>query len=291
MSDTPLHRKLVKLGFQLTHGRETRHHYALWPHGALNHAPDGSGTLMWRGKPAATLLAGGLPAGLQEITLIGSGPSLRDQAPERLPPRSAILLNGAISLSGRVPPLAIAIEDERFIWRHWTMLRDHTPDCYWMLAPAVMRAILQRDALILQDRRILLIEDITKPTGRKRRSLDDPEIRDFVRRGGDGSGLSQAPWRGVVPAGTIAFSAMQFALAARPAQIGLAGIDLSNADAPRFNETAGNTAPSGIVSALTRILAAFTLAKDEATRHNIRLACYSQHSALCGIGYPFQPRL
>ncbi|TMV51864.1 glycosyl transferase, partial [Thioclava sp. BHET1] len=117
MSDTPLSRRLVKLGFQLSHSRATRHHFTTWP--GLQIARDGAAvTIRYRGQPIGAEILIGLPPGLAEITVIGSGPSLKGQAVGRLPERSAILLNGAISLADQIQPLAIAIEDERFVWRH-----------------------------------------------------------------------------------------------------------------------------------------------------------------------------
>ena len=62
---------------------------------------------------SAVLAARGGP----RIVIVGSGPSVRAADIGMLPPRSAFLLNGAISLIGQdiAEPFAVAIEDERFV--------------------------------------------------------------------------------------------------------------------------------------------------------------------------------
>ena len=113
-----------------------------------------------------------------------------------------------------------------------------------------------------------------KPIGAARRALTDPELSDFVILGREGA-ISIAPDRGVVITGTVAFSALQFALAAGPERILLAGIDLTNDTEPRFYERRADSAPSGLRSGLRRILAGFSLAATVAGRRGIALDCAS----------------
>ena len=290
MCDTPLSRRLVNLVFQLTHSRATRHHFTTWP--GLHIARKGAAvTIRYRGQPIGAEMLTGLPSGLAEITVIGSGPSLKGQAVGRLPQGSAILLNGTLALVDQIQPLAIAIEDERFVWRHPALIDAAPKDCIWMLSSSVIRALLQRDTTALKHRRLILIEDLLKPAGGTRRSLKSPEIQPILRRNAKGARLSLRPNLGCIPAGTIAYPVLQFALAARPALLGLAGIDLGNAHSPRFNETPGHTAFSGIVNALDRILPAFDLGRLVVTQAGIALACYSPVSELLKIDYPYSARL
>ena len=143
---------------------------------------------------------------------------------------------------------------------------------------------------MLAARRVGLIDNLAKPLGGPRRSLADPALDAVLRREGDAA-LSLQPDKGVVIAGTVAFSAVQVALAARPAEVLLVGVDLTNADAPRFYEAAGDTAPSGLQKGLGRILAGFALARREAADRGVALTCASPVSALLGLGYPRDRRL
>jgi hypothetical protein len=285
MSDRRLVRRLVRLAALLL-GPDRAHRGDLWPGLAIDRA---SGRVRWRGQDLLGLsrFADIVPPRLPRVAVVGSGPSLARQHPERLEAGTAILLNGAASLASRLTPLAVAVEDERFVARHARMLAGLPDGVPLMLSPAAMRALAEHDPAILRARRVAVIDNLRKPLGGPRRDLGDPALDGVVERGTDGAALSRDPDRGVVITGTVAFTALQVALAARPGSILLAGIDLGNADAqPRFYEQAGNVAPSGLVKGMPRILAGFALARDVAGREGIRLACASPVSALLGLGYP-----
>ncbi|MCS5601145.1 MAG: glycosyl transferase [Paracoccus sp. (in: a-proteobacteria)] len=286
-SDRPIARKLVRLGFQML-GRDHAHRQDLWPGLAIDRS---TGAVRWRGKPLLTLVPGAaiLPVGMEAIAIVGSGPSLRDQRIEALGDGRAILCNGAASLAGRIRPLAVAVEDERFVFRHHAMLAALPRDLPLLLSPAALRAWAERGADALSGRQVALIDNLAKPLGGPRRALADPGLRDFVIRDREAA-ISIDPDRGVVITGTVAFSALQFALAAQPTQILLAGIDLSNDNLPRFYE-GSDAAPSGLSAGLARILAGFALAQSVADRRSIHLACASPVSALLGLGYSEDPRL
>ena len=266
-------------------GPATAHRQDLWPGLAIDR---GAGLATWRGRRLTRLVpfAEIVPQGLPLIAVVGSGPSLASQHPERLPARSAILLNGAASLADRVPPLAVMVEDERFVFRHMAMVAALPREVPLMLSPAAMRAMAERDADTLRDRPVALVDNLAKPVNAARRSLSDQGL-DAVLVRGEGTCLSTDPDRGVVIHGTVALSAVQVALAARPARIVLAGIDLGNADtAPRFYERPGQTAPSGIVAGLDRSLAGFALALTVARQRMIAMTCASPVSTLLRIDYP-----
>ncbi|MCQ0969161.1 glycosyl transferase (plasmid) [Paracoccus sp. TK19116] len=221
------------------------------------------------------------------IAVVGSGPSLRIQRIEALGDRTAILCNGAASLSDRIRPLAVAVEDERFVFRHQLMLAALDASIPLLLSPAAIRAWAEVDTASLRGRTVALIENLAKPVNASRRSLS--EVQTDVASDGS-TFLSRDPDAGVVITGTVAFSALQFALAARPGKILLAGIDLSNDAQPRFYET-GDSAPSGLSAGLTRILAGFALAYREAQKQGTELTCASPVSALLPLGIPYDDTL
>ncbi|AUH64645.1 glycosyl transferase [Paracoccus zhejiangensis] len=286
-SDRPLSRKLIRLGFQAM-GRSRAHRQDLWPGLAIDRA---SGGVTWRGRLLFTLTAPAamIPANLPLIAAVGSGPSLKNQRIEALGDGTAILCNGAASLTDRIRPLAVAVEDERFVFRHHAMLAALPRDIPLLLSPAAIRAWAERDPGSLENRPIALIENLERPLGGPRRPLSAPALRDIVLRGHRGA-LSLAPDQGVVITGTVAFSAVQFALAAAPRQILLAGIDLTNDAEPRFYEGT-DTAPSGLSAGIERILAGFGLAREAAARRDIAITCASPVSALLGLGYPLDDSL
>ncbi len=297
MSDRPWHRSLIKTGARLLLGSARAHFQDAFP-GLRITRPTASvtGAVDYRGRQVATLSpAAALRARSgAEIAIIGSGPSIADADLSGLPPQSTILLNGAISLWGGPikAPLAVAVEDERFIWRHFDLLkqrvRDDTP-CLFSIE--VLRAICEIDPDFLAERTIVLIDDIRKPYGSRRRRYDTIQAFDFIRRDASvNAGVSFDPDRGVFRGGSVAVSAVQFALYCAPKTIGLFGIDISNAHQPRFYETKGSSAASGIADAETRIVAHFVLAKAVAAERGIEIVNHSAVSALVGAGFGYDDR-
>lgn len=225
------------------------------------------------------------------ILIVGSGPSAKALVPKALPAHQALLLNGAISLIGEglAEPLAIAIEDERFVWRHSEMVRRLAPaDVPLLLSPGAIRALCDIDPTFLVGRIVILIDDIRKPYGQPRR--DDAELRalDHVTLHGP-AGFSSAPEKGVFQGGSVVVSALQFALATGASEIGFIGVDIANADAPRFYEQEGAAAFSGVAGAERRILGHIALARDKAGQRSIGLLNHSPASALRSIGLDYVP--
>lgn len=293
-SDRPFRRQAVKLLTRLLLGRR-RAHYHSWLPSLRIEGRTGSnpGWIVYRGRDILDLSGMDVLSGRAEerILVIGSGPSVEALSPQTVPPHQALLLNGAISLLGEglAEPLAVAIEDERFVWRHVDMIRRLVPrDAPMCLSPGVIRALCDLDAGFLAGRQIMLIDDLRKPYGGPRRQ--DAELRElgYVTLSGT-AGFSSQPGQGVFQGGSVVVSALQFALATPAREIGFIGIDIVNADAPRFYEQKGSTAFSGVSGAERRILEHLALARDHAVRRGTVLVNHSPVSALRSIGLDYVP--
>ena len=294
-SDRPRHRHWVRAAFHLLGGARA-HHEETWPGLRVARATDaGAGRVLYRGAELCPLLpAKALCARLKRrAVIVGSGPSLREQATERLDPAECLLLNGAISLIDRIgQPAAIVIEDERFVWRHRDMLSSVAGEVLCLLSPAVIRAIASQDRDWLRGREVVLVDDLRKPAHAPRRRLPSDLVMRAAGTGAEAEvALSRAPGEGVVKCGTVAYSALQFALACDLEEIALAGIDLVQTDTPRFYETAKSAAWSGLGKGQARILAHFALARDVAEARGTRLASLSPVSALLKLGYQYRDDL
>lgn len=295
-SDRPLKRRLIKLGTRLLLGSSRAHVQDWFP--GLRLAPQaGRRSILYRGREVGVLLpldVLGEPDNGRAICIVGSGPSVAQTDLSGIGPQSAILLNGAIHLIGEpiVEPLAVAVEDERFVWRHFDLMRRKiAPGQACLFSVAVLRSICEQDVGWLKDKRIVLIDDIRKPYGERRRSMEQIRGLEFVWIDETGKfGISLDPERGVFQGGSVAVSALQFAIALQPAEVAFAGIDIRNAAAPRFYETASQTAYSGIAEAESRILGHMALAKTITDQRRIRLVNYSPVSALSQAGIPYDGR-
>ncbi|MDQ0321189.1 hypothetical protein QO002_003327 [Pararhizobium capsulatum DSM 1112] len=296
--DRPFARKVWKLGSRLILGKKRAHAQDWLPHLRLEQRNDDAfDAIRFRGQRVATLtpLDEWKQLATNEIFVVGSGPSIKSTDVSKIPPHSAVLLNGAMALmdQGLPAPLAIAVEDERFVYRHFErFLAPLRCDIPCLLSVAVMRAICELKQDWLAERKILLIDSIAKPYGRDARSIDELETLPFVCFNGDHSaGFSVAPEKGVFQGGSVAVSAVQFAVACRPEMIGFVGVDISNADMPRFYEGKENAAFSGIARAEERILKHLDFASEIAGGSGIAFTNFSRISALGKCGIPFSDRL
>ena len=293
-SDRPLRRQAIKLLARLLLGRRRAHYHSWLPSLRVEGRVEGKpGGAIYRGRPIVDLAgteALSRRAG-SRILIIGSGPSARALSPAALPVHRTLLLNGAISLIGEglAAPLAIAIEDERFVWRHHEMVRRLVPgDTPMLLSPGAIRALCDIDVSFLVRRTVILIDDLRKPYGHPRREDAELRVVDHVVLRGP-AGFSSVPQRGVFQGGSVVVSAVQFALATGAREIGFIGVDIANADAPRFYEQEGRAAFSGVADAEMRILDHMALARDEARRRGVELVNHSPVSALRSIGLDYVP--
>lgn len=291
-SNRPLSRSLIKLAIRLVAG-ESRAHAQDWFPGLrlVAATPQERGSIYYRGK-----LVGHLTSSAQSIQMtstsiyiVGSGPSIGSCDVTRAEKNSCILLNGALHL---VPdliekPLAVAIEDERFVWSHFGLLEKIPADCPCLFSVSVIRAICEHDQFWLQGRPITLIDDIRKPYGRARRSGADLSALSQVRLSADGTvGLSTNPDAGVFQGGSVVISATQFALFLRPKRIGFLGIDISNANEARFYEK-DEKAYSGIRKGQDRILSHLAMGRELALERGIEVVNHSPVSALKTYGFDY----
>lgn len=306
-SDRPWFRHLVRISTRLVLGRDRAHAQDRFPGLVIRPGggQGGSARLFYRGRFVADLH--GVEAlrrqSGNEVHIVGSGPSVRLMDLAKLPPCSAILLNGAISLIGNsitgatfgpvTEPLAIAIEDERFVYRHFDgIMKAIKPVTICLLSVSVLRAICERDIGWLKDRTVVLIDNILKSYGASRRSYEDVAGLDHVvLNDARTAGVSLDPDRGVFQAGSVAVSALQFAIACAPLRIGFIGIDISNAAEPRFYEKSGTAAFSGVAGAERRILDHIDVAVKAGRQNNIEFLNFSPVSALAKLDLTYDPRL
>lgn len=297
MRNRPLHRYLARIYCRLRYGAGRTHFEEWWP-GLRLQMPgsDGSaGCIEYKGQALVPLHSFPVLARLDELVIVGSGPSLAGQATGKIPMSSAILLNGAIHLMGEGDrqPFAIVIEDERFIWRHWRDLRrlvSEPADVY--LSTGVIRSLCEVAPDWLAKQRVRHIDFIHKPYLAPRPDVGQIKELPFLAWSDDAEfAISLRPGSGIVPAGSVAVTAAQIALAMRPRKIGLAGIDLTSTQTPRFYEEAGDQAMSRLDAAVGKILKMFDLIRQEAVHLGIAVENYSPVSLLASVGYPFLGRL
>jgi hypothetical protein len=293
----PLQRHAIKIA-ALAFGRRWSHGHNWLPFLKFEReAGETSARIVFKGRTVGRLSSADLLCDRltgNAVHIIGSGPSILQTDLSKIGPGSALLLNGAVELIGThiEDPLAVVVEDERFIWRHFDSLKVKIPaEITCLFSVAVIRAICEIETEWLSGRQIVLIDDIRKPYAAPKPELGELKERPYVTMDRDGnSGISLEPDRGVFQGGSVVISALQFAIHCRPASIGLIGIDISNAAEPRFYEQNGNAAPSGLKRAEGRILSHLVLGKAVAAQNNIELLNHSATSLLNRHGFAYDNR-
>ncbi len=290
-------RSFNRLIARLRYGKKQSHNYQWLPYLILpDHATQFVGPINYKGQVVGELSSAGLllDNSPDYLCIVGSGPSITSLSLLALPPRSTLLLNGAIHLIARdrVEPLAVIVEDERFVLSHFDEMRKLiTTDIPCWFSPSVIRAICEQAPNWLTGRTISLVNNLLKPYNSDRRTLEEL-TGDNTRIAVDGANaFSLAPLDGIIPAGTVAYTAAQFAIARSPKILGFAGIEITNANKPRFYETSKTRVWSGLKKSEDYILQAFALAKAVADDKGILLENYSVNSALQTLGYPYRPLL
>ncbi|MBM3094314.1 glycosyl transferase [Ensifer sp. T173] len=291
-SNRPFLRSLIKIATRLALGRSRAHVQDWFPGLKLQRASETQdGSIWYQGELVGNLLSTSrtLRFAPRSVLIIGSGPSIEQNDLTRIDGSSCILLNGALTLVPSViaQPLAVAIEDERFVWRHFDLIQRIPVDSLCLASVSTIRAICELDRTWFKDRAIALIDNVRKPYAKKRRSVPELRALSYVRLSEDGAtGFSENPTSGVFQAGSVVISAMQFAIRWKPREIGLLGIDLGNADMSRFYETT-EKAYSGIRKAQPRIIDHLNMARNVAAENGIEIANHSSVSPLvdCGFGY------
>lgn len=291
-SNRPVTRSCIKIAVRLLLGRSKAHVQDWFPGLKLEReTADRDGMIRYRGELVGYLtnLARAPEAKSSSVLIVGSGPSIAQCDLTRAEESSCILLNGALHLfPGTIAkPLAVAVEDERFVWRHFDLMKRIPAGCICLLSVSVIRAICELDSTWLRDKSIILIDNLRKPYGLPRRDTEELRKLSHVRLSEDGAiGFSEDPAAGIFQAGSVAVSATQFAVSWKPRSIGLVGIDISNANEPRYYETT-DKAYSGIVTAQKWIIDHLVMARSIAAESGIVIVNHSPVSALIEAGFGY----
>ena len=279
--------------YRLFHSRSRHHWYDTFPFLEFQHGADGRwSTVIYRGEDVARLRphAEVTRLGIGPVVVVGAGPSLSNQRLHRLRERSCVLTNGAISLieSHRLDPLAVVIEDEGFVYSWPQMVTGLPPGTRCFFSPAVIRAVCEIDPSLLGHWQLVLAEILHKPIRRPRPTPGQLGRLPFVRTSTGGTvHFSCDTERGFGSCGTVAYCAVQLALACAPSHLGIAGVDLSNFDRPRFHEATSRTSVSHLRRRLPSIFAGFRLVAEICRARRIGTSNYSSLSLVPANDFPY----
>lgn len=220
----------------------------------------------------------------ERVNIFASGPSLKAQVlDDDLCRQAAIFVNGSIELLGQHAfphVVAYVISDARFITHGLKVIEKNYRGQPWFVTLPVLQTLSKHAPRLLQryHAQIRLIFAVDRPIvltntwlggffGQKKWATLEKTMLHHIDEGNHfiinkqrtpAIGVSLDINKGFVEAGTVAYVAAQLAFAMQTTQIHLYGVDLINANQPRFYEDNNNKAPCKLDKAVNdRIIPSF----------------------------------
>lgn len=219
-----------------------------------------------------------------QVNILASGSSINSANLTKISQQPCIFVNGSIELMGTydfTQPVAYVITDPRFIRHNLAILQSRYHGEFRLyLTQAVLEKLAETAPTVIEQyhHNLHLIYSVERPItqasthffakiltkwqNKKRPLTDVIHHPQFVieRRNETMIGVSLDIRHGFIEAGTVAFVATQLAYSLGFNQIDLYGVDLINANEPRFYENSQNSAPSKLEPAIyNRIVPSFDL--------------------------------
>jgi len=212
----------------------------------------------------------------KEIFIVGAGPSIKKQKLEILKERQTALLNGSITLIKEygLKPAFIAIIDSNFCIKRGEMLKLIPNGSRLVLSYSAMKEIALYYPETIKNNRIFLIMQMHDW---KHAYLSDKGYEIFDNFD-----------YGFLDSGSVMNLAIQTAAMKRIKNIYLAGLDIGNANEPRFYENKTDKMKSGLLKDYeTKILPFMKLASKWTKDHGIKMFNCSPVSKLPYSIIPF----
>lgn len=186
----------------------------------------------------------------KDIFIIGSGPSINRQNLALLKNKKVIFLNGSIIIAKKynIPPFCLTIMDSTFVINRQNIIKEIPSKIPLILSLSVIKAFYYFMPQILKEHPIFLIENPLEPyNGTKKEIIDLDKKYFYISKAGD-SAFSLNPSKGLYNGGTVMSNAIQLAFYAGFKRVFLLGLDIGNANQPRFYETNNNKIKCGLLN-------------------------------------------
>ncbi len=259
-------RTLFKQIYRYTRPRSMRHMENAWPYLKIKQEASGARSVSWRGRflfespPWERLLEWREKS--PKALIVATGPSIKEVDTSRFNEAFVIGVNGAIALQDTqaVAFDAYVVVDPGFIRDRFNLFKrviEQGIPCF--LTFHCIRQACQIDENVLQGANIILVEFLNNRFNKPRLAADafyrwaqeqeGLRLCSEVSPGNDKVGFSLNPKLGFYDGATVAYWALQIAGNIGFDVIGIAGMDLGDANtAPRFYEREGDIVPSTLLN-------------------------------------------
>lgn len=247
-------RSFFKQLYRYTHSRGLRHNENLWPHFSIKRAPEGHiSQLFWKKREINIKpLDSALKAATTDVTIVATGPSVRDTDFTLLSNTTFIGVNGAYELRKAISFSFYIIVDRDFIKNRFDIIEKIINDTQLTL---LITLHCLNDLLLKKSSRdircgLTIIEDVSYKIYQEKVNPEDyttvygkyPEFD--IYPASPQTGFSWDIRKGIFDAGTVAYWALQVAVWLGATRIFLTGVDMNNFSLPRFYENENDKQPS-----------------------------------------------
>lgn len=241
---------LIKAYLSCTRGREMRYAFSYWPYVAVKETPCGKDVLFKGKKVFSSLSLDSMLRPGEDVYILGSGPSVKQQDLSRLAGKNVITLNGSISAAEKYGfvPLLHFIADANFILKRPQLAQAIPAGVPLALSLSAIKAAAVFAAGLFQNRALFLVENPLEKYPRPRIAPAELPEDKFVKDDLGKTAFSLDPYAGLFDGGTVLTLAVQTAYFLRFKRVFLLGFDIGNAAEPRFYETKKNRVKCGLLN-------------------------------------------
>ena len=239
--------KLIKKYLSITRGRDNSYSFSYYPY--IKIIEDNK--IYWKNNFLFKLCDfKELLSSQEEIFIVGSGPSVKNQNLSILKNKNVIFLNGAINLAWQydITPFLLAITDATFILNRGEIISKISKNIPLLLSLSSIKAMKCFFPHILKENSIYISNSPLEPYNGTKKQISDLDKQYFyIVKAGD-SAFSLNPSKGLYNGGTVMSNAIQIAFYSGFKKIFLLGFDIGNANQPRFYENNKNKIKCGLLN-------------------------------------------
>ena len=242
--------ELIKKYLVYTKGKAYKYAFSYWPFIELYPGPSGSTYVHFRKRhlldapPFSSLIRP-----FNKVYILGSGPSVNTQDLTPLKQEAVITLNGSLvaTCQAGLVPYAHIIIDANFILTRPDLVQLLPPKVPLLVSLSALKAMACFCPAQLHNRPVLLVRNPLGTFPQPLRCVQRLPQRHFVKSVDNPAYFSLTPDFGFADGGSVMTIGIQLAYYLGVQQVFLLGLDIGNAEQPRFYETKHNRQKCGLL--------------------------------------------
>lgn len=244
---------IIKKYIYCTKGKSYTYAYSYWPYIKYRINSNSSADILFKNR----LLVKSQPFTnlhselyIEKCYILGSGPSIKKQDLSCLRDKPVITLNGSITAAKQynLKPILHCIIDATFICNKFSILQNNLPPQVPLgLSPSVLKALVWYVPELLKNHPVYLLLNPLEIFPYPSKTVKELNTDYFITNDNKNSAFSIFPQAGLFDGGTVMSIAIQLSYYMGFKKTFLLGLDISNANQPRFYEKQGQQLKCGLL--------------------------------------------